>query len=158
VRDFADQCDSGALNMSALLTRIARTLELTNSLADGLSPEALKSHNGAAPSNTIGGQFWCIVGARESYGRAFDRGVWQGFACSLKDVESPAAVQAALAASMGQITDRIRIAPQALGDPREAILIDLLEHEAQHHGQLIRYFYANGLAFPPGFASRYSLK
>jgi len=32
-------------------------------------------------------------------------------------------------------------------------VIDLLEHEVQHHGQLIRYFYANRLPF----AARYAL-
>jgi hypothetical protein len=40
---------------------------------------------------------------------------------------------------------------------REALVFDLLEHEVQHHGQFVRYFYANGLAFPDRFASRYAL-
>jgi spore coat protein CotF len=40
---------------------------------------------------------------------------------------------------------------------RQAILLDLIEHEAQHHGQLIRYFYANGMTFPEAFAKRYAL-
>lgn len=38
------------------------------------------------------------------------------------------------------------------------ILITLLEHEAQHHGQLIRYFYANGISLSPEFAKRYALE
>ncbi|MGL4239244.1 hypothetical protein [Tabrizicola sp.] len=143
--------------MGVFLTRVTTAVDLTNALADGLSRDALGRRNGTAPSNTIGGQFWCIVGARESYARAFDHGEWQGFSCSLTDTGSPEAVQAALAASRDQITDRIRIASQALDDAREAVLIDLLEHEVQHHGQLIRYFYANGLPFPPDFARRYAL-
>jgi hypothetical protein len=143
--------------MSVLSTRILAALDLTNSLADGLSSEALQSHNGTARSNTIGSQFWCIVGARESYARAWDAGAWQGFSCSLRDAGSPVAVQAALVASTEQIAGRIRTPQQPLSDARDAILIDLLEHEAQHHGQLIRYFYANGLPFPPHFAHRYAL-
>jgi hypothetical protein len=154
---FADHHDAGALHMSLLLTRIATTLSLTNSLADGLSPDALQSRNGTAPSNTIGGQFWCIVGARESYARAFDLGTWQGFSCSLKDVSSPDAVLAALAVSKSQIEDRIEMVPPMIDDARMAILMDLLEHEAQHHGQLIRFFYANSLPFPADFARRYAL-
>src|SRR5262245_20235317 len=34
-------------------------------------------------SNTIGSQFWCIVGARESYSRALAHGAWAGYSCSL---------------------------------------------------------------------------
>jgi hypothetical protein len=143
--------------MSPLLTRISRTLGLTNALADGLSPDALGFRNGRAPSNTIGSQFWCIVGARESYARAFELGSWQGFSCSLKDVGSPTAVQAALAVSRSQIEDRIEMVAPVIDNDRMAILIDLLEHEAQHHGQLIRFFYANGLPFPADFSGRYAL-
>lgn len=143
--------------MRIVLSRLSQALDLTNTLADGLSAEALSSRNGTAPSNTIGGQFWCVVGARESYARAFDAGVWQGFACSLKDASAPEAVRAALAASRDMVAARIRTTEAGLDDARAAILVDLLEHEAQHHGQLIRYFYANRLPFPAAFARRYAL-
>jgi hypothetical protein len=33
----------------------------------------------------------------------------------------------------------------------------LLEHEVQHHGQLIRYVYANGLTFPGSWNERYTV-
>ncbi|MGL5010629.1 MAG: hypothetical protein ACRC6I_12165, partial [Paracoccaceae bacterium] len=71
--------------MRMLLSRVGTAMDLTNALAHDLTAEALACRNGAARSNTIGNQFWCIVGARESYGRAFDAGAWQGFSCSLKD-------------------------------------------------------------------------
>ena len=45
----------------------------------------------------------------------------------------------------------------SLDEARIGILFDLEQHEVQHHGQLIRYFYANDLAFPAGFAQRYNL-
>lgn len=142
--------------MSVLAERLAKTLDLTNALADGLSAESLGRRNGTARSNTIGAQFWCLVGARESYARAFEAGSWQGFACSLTDVKAPSAVQAALAASRDAVLAAVAAAGE-LSAPQEAILVDLLEHEAQHHGQLIRYFYANDLVFPPAFARRYAL-
>lgn len=72
--------------MDVLKSRLVDAMERTNSLAANLSSDGLKSHNGAAPSNAIGAQFWCVVGARESYARAFQAGAWQGFACSLKDI------------------------------------------------------------------------
>lgn len=143
--------------MDVLTARLTRTLDLTNALAGGLSADALRSRNGKAPSNPIGGQFWCLVGARESYARAFEAGAWRGFSCSLADTEAPAAVQAALAASRDLVLERVGAAGEALTDARQGVLLDLIEHEAQHHGQLIRYFYANGLPFPPAFASRYAL-
>ncbi|WP_246939451.1 hypothetical protein [Bacillus pinisoli] len=37
------------------------------------------------------------------------------------------------------------------------LLIDLLEHEVQHHGQLIRYAYANKLEFPKSWGIRYTV-
>jgi hypothetical protein len=36
-------------------------------------------------------------------------------------------------------------------------VLDLLEHEAQHHGQLIRYLYALKLAIPDSWKARYAL-
>jgi hypothetical protein len=142
--------------MDLLQERLAKTLALTDALAEGLTVEALKSRNGKARSNTIGGQFWCLVGARESYARAFEAGTWQGFACSLSDTEAPEKVQAALAASSVLVLEQVAAAG-LIDAPRQNLLIDLIEHEAQHHGQLIRYFYANDLAFPPAFAARYAL-
>lgn len=143
--------------MSVLATRLSKALALTDSLASGLSAEALQSRNGKARSNTIGGQFWCLVGARESYARAFEVGSWQGFACSLTEPHAPAAVTTALADSRTRIEAHLADAPPQLDEAREAILLDLLQHEAQHQGQLIRYFYANGLAFPAEFAAAYAL-
>lgn len=143
--------------MELLEQRLAQATCLTNSLAAQLTSEQLKSHNGVAPSNSIGAQFWCVVGARESYARAFEAGAWQGFSCSLSEPEVPASVQAALAASQAGLQAALAAATQPWDEARQRILFDLLEHEAQHQGQLIRYFYANAIPFPPDFAKRYAL-
>lgn len=144
--------------MDVLKTRLIDAIELTNSLAANLSSDALKSHNGVAPSNAIGAQFWCVVGARESYARAFKAGAWQGFACSLIDIETPKAVHAALVQSKETMLALLDLPDETLSEARKNILITLLEHEAQHHGQLIRYFYANRIDFSPAFAKRYALE
>ena len=138
-----------------LTDRLAHAMALTNALAAGLTAEALAQRNGSARSNTIGAQFWCVCGARESYARAYEAGAWQGFSCSLTDAGAPAAVNAALASGRAKVMASIEAA--SMDGAREAILFDLLEHEAQHQGQLIRYFYANDLLFPPEFAKRYAL-
>jgi len=132
-------------------------MSLTDGLAAALPSSALGVHNGAARSNTISGQFWCIVGARESYVRAFDAQAWQGFTCSLVEEGSLSSIRAALSATSDGFLDRLDSPEVSLDAAREEILTDLLEHEVQHHGQLIRYFYANGLTFPASFARRYAL-
>lgn len=142
--------------MGVLGDRLAKAMSLTDGLAAGLSAEALSLHNGTARSNTIGAQFWCVCGARESYARAFEAGAWRGFSCSLKDAGAPEAVNAALSAARAQVAAAVDAGP--MDEVREAILFDLIEHEAQHQGQLIRYFYANDLAFPAAFATRFALK
>jgi hypothetical protein len=143
-----------------LRERLSKVLELTDALGDDVSAERLKLRNGNGRSNTIGQQFWCLVGARESYARAFEHGGWKGFSCSLtaQGAHEPEAVRRALAASRDLVQSKLDSLPDAGGDKaRIHVLFDLEQHEVQHHGQLIRYFYANGLPFPPGFAARYNL-
>ena len=43
-------------------------------------------------------------------------------------------------------------------DAREHLLLDLLEHETQHQGQLIRYVYALDRPFPESWATRWALE
>jgi len=38
------------------------------------------------------------------------------------------------------------------------LLVDLVEHEAAHHGQLIRYLYGLKLPVPEGWKERYTLR
>jgi hypothetical protein len=42
-------------------------------------------------------------------------------------------------------------------DVRGRLVLDLLEHEAAHHGQLIRYLYGLKLPIPAGWKRRYAL-
>jgi uncharacterized damage-inducible protein DinB len=145
---------------TVLRARLGNALALTNDLAAELSAESLKRRNGQSRSNSIGAQFWCLIGARESYARAFRDGAWSGFACSLDrhDIANPKAVQEALLSSQRLVQQSLDMTDQSeVDDARTNILLDLVEHEVQHHGQLIRYFYANDIPFPPSFASRYHL-
>ena len=143
-----------------LQDRLSKAMALTDALASEVTAESLALHNATGRSNTIGEQFWCLVGARESYARAFEHGVWGGFSCSLNadGVHDPEAVRSALESTNTLVQAKIRSIPEANVDERRiSILFDLEQHEVQHHGQLIRYFYANGLPFPADFAKRYSL-
>jgi uncharacterized damage-inducible protein DinB len=109
-------------------------------------------------SNTIGAQIWCVVGARESYTRAIRQDGWAGFDCSLS------APDTTIKERVLEALDRSEEALiEVLGDlewtdAREHLLLDLLEHESQHQGQLIRYVYALGRPFPESWATRWALE
>ena len=145
-------------DLAALLRRrhaVANGLYLD--LLDTLTPELLRARLPGVRSSPVSNHFWCVVGARESYVRAGRAGSWQGFTCSLDDDEDPVAVRAALERTAADVTawlGEIGLDDDAAWD----VAVRLLEHETQHHGQLIRYFYAIPLRVPSSWAERYVLE
>ena len=110
------------------------------------------------PSNPIGMQLWCVVGARETWARAMTTGTWGPFACSIasfEDTQNPGLVAGALAASAAAFHEA------ALASPDDEIRTDfklaLLEHESQHLGQILRYLLGLGIEPPPGWKQRFAL-
>lgn len=110
------------------------------------------------PSNSIGQQLWCVVGARESYARAIQAGEWAGFSCSLTaaGLQDKRAVQRSLSSSADAVLGVLQNL-ESYNDSRNRYVADLLEHEAAHHGQLIRYLYALRLPIPNGWKKKYAL-
>lgn len=142
---------------SVLLERLQRLMAGHSEMAEHLEPLMLEQ-NLDAPSNTVGEQFWCVVGARESYGAAIRAGEWVGFSCSLAPSatsEKPAVIEA-LSRSAAEVAEVV--SDSDLSGPRHHLLMDLLEHEAQHQGQLIRYVYALGGNFPQSWKDRWALR
>lgn len=135
-----------------------RSVDLYAELASELPEAALTMKLPGIPSNSIGEQLWCVVGARESFSRAIEAGSWCGFACSLTSAgtKERAAVQLALASSAERMLSVVS-SMDSYGDDRNRLVIDLLGHEAAHHGQLIRYLYGNRLSIPAGWKAKYSL-
>lgn len=133
--------------------RILKTLALTNDFYEYVSEEHLHLKIQNVPSNSIGDQVWCIIGARESYIRALIKAKWDGFSCSLSDTKDKKLI-------VNRLQETYQELEHVLEEktPRDInLLIDLLEHEVQHHGQLIRYSYANGLGFPKSWNERYTV-
>jgi len=137
-----------------LKTRLERSFALTADLVDHLDGTALGVDLPDLPSNRVSGQLWCVVGARESYSAAIEAGEWQGFSCSLKARDDKVAVLAALRSSAERLSG---IDFESLADRQVELGFDLLEHEIQHHGQLIRYVYGNRLSFPGSWNRRYTV-
>ncbi|MFW9778718.1 MAG: hypothetical protein ACFFE8_07665 [Candidatus Heimdallarchaeota archaeon] len=138
-----------------LQNRLLNSLKLTSDLFESIGNSELTLKIKDSPSNTIGEQAWCIIGARESYLTAVENERWVGFSCSLRNTYDIEEIRSKLNSSyenVGRIIQRT-----TLSILQNEFLFQLLEHEVQHHGQLIRYFYTNRLKFPRTWNKRYTV-
>ncbi|PYZ94770.1 hypothetical protein CR194_04370 [Salipaludibacillus keqinensis] len=140
--------------MDVLKERLIKTLNLTKDFFNHISEEDLKLKISDVPSNTIGEQAYCIVGARESYLEALKIGEWAGFKCSLLESHNKPLIVSKLEETQSDIE---RFLQESSSEINMNLVMDLLEHEVQHHGQLIRYAYANKFAFPKSWNVRYTV-
>lgn len=129
--------------------RFLESFGLYDDLARELPEASLAMKLPGIASNTIGAQLWCVVGARESFAGAIRSGAWPGFTCSLTAAETREldAVTAALSRSAEQVLAAVDDV-DANDDDRFRFVLRLLEHEAAHQGQLIRYLYGLRLSIP----------
>lgn len=137
--------------------RLLASFELYDDLVREVPQEALAAKLPGIASNTLGAQLWCVVGARESFAGAIRSGAWPGFSCSLTadETRDSRAVAAGLSRSAEQVLAAVDAGAEE--DERLRFTLRLLEHEAAHHGQLIRYLYGLELPIPPSWKERYAL-
>lgn len=62
--------------MKIIISHLSRAFNLTFDLVDAINADDLQLKLKDLPSNTIGEQIWCIVGARESYLKAIINQSW----------------------------------------------------------------------------------
>jgi hypothetical protein len=137
-----------------LKNRLHRAFALSHDLVSHLPESTLELKLPELPSNTVREQLWCLVGARESYLKAIREGGWKGFACSLPAKADKETVLAKLGASRQELET---LNFTGLNAQQAETAFSLLEHELQHHGQLIRYVYGNKLSFPVSWNKRYTV-
>ena len=143
---------------SILFDRLQKSFDLYNELIAFLNESSLSSKLADLPSNTIGEQLWCVVGARESYTRGIQKGQWDGFRCSLTKETILQKIEVSKAMSnSAQQAQQVFGQIQNLSPAQEKLAFDFLEHEVQHQGQLIRYLYGLRLGIPAGLKARYHL-
>jgi hypothetical protein len=147
-----------AMKSNVLYERLFKNFELYSELISHLKEASLSSKLAELPSNSIGQQLWCVVGARESYIRGIEKGQWDGFRCSLTkdDIGKKQSVAEALARS-AETAKQMLNQFENLSLAQERLAFELLEHEIQHQGQLIRYLYGLKLGIPAGLKERYHL-
>jgi len=137
-----------------LKAKLDRSFKLTYDLVSHLDEQSLSLDLPNLPSNRIAGQLWCIVGARESYTKAIETGSWKGFSCSLTTPRVKESVLTALDKAHKRMNE---IEFTSLSETQIELAFALLEHEIQHHGQLIRFVYGNKLTFPESWNTRYTV-
>ena len=141
--------------MHLLKSRLKNAFSLTLDLLESLDEKSLSLKISNVPSNSIGGQFWCILGARQSYLKAIKhKGEWQGFSCDLTNTLDKNEVKSLLIETNNQL-EKTEI--DQLNSKVIEKAFELLEHEIQHHGQLMRFVYANKLKFPESWNKRYTV-
>lgn len=145
--------------MNALLQRrLERANTLYLDFLDTIPPEHLRSHLRDLPSDTIGHQLWCVLGARESFPKAARAGEWQGFTSPVsRDGTTDAATLRAAFVQTAVDVDKWVTGIDAADEDSLRYVLALLEHETQHQGQLIRYLYGLGIARPHTWQQQYAL-
>ncbi len=141
--------------MDILIQRMHKALSLTYDFYHHIREEHLELKISELPSNTIGEQAYCLIGARESYLNALVKGQWIGFSCSLTSTTDKSIILSKLLATQANIENYLQ--ENSLSEMSYPFLFDLLEHEVQHHGQLIRFAYANKIGFPKSWNDRYTV-
>lgn len=114
-------------------------------------------------SRPIRHQFWCMLGAQESYLKVLQLGEWQGFACSLDQLDkvSPAIIKNHMKEAdqilLEIITQRDLQAPLKNGKRGHEVVQRIIEHEIIHHGQLINLMFCHHLPIPLSWADEWAL-
>ncbi len=144
--------------LKELKNRLNRSQKMYYTLIQELDEKYLSKKLTDLPSNTIGQQIWCVIGARTSYLKAAKAGKWNGFECPLdwEKTSSKLDVVSNLENTYSEI-ERFLNDASSLKESEVSLLLDLLEHEVQHHGQLIRYIYGLKLKMPSTWKERYNL-
>jgi len=144
--------------LEVLKSNLRRSVLLYEALIARIPESALSERLPGIRSNTIGQQLWCVVGARESYSRAIAAGEWKGFSCSVTREQCSAKGDLAKSLDLsGARLLEVVSTEKSFTDSQHQLILDALEHEAAHQGQLIRYLYALNLPIPEIWKTRFAL-
>lgn len=147
-----------------LLSQWQELRQLTYDLLDGLGPHDFDRKLPFATSQTLGYQFWCMLGAQESYFKKLQHGEWQGFASSLDQFD---VMTAPIISQQMQLADRALANLLATlptdhrlqnGQLTHEVVFQMIKHESHHHGQLINFIFCHRLPIPPSWQEEWALR
>ena len=138
--------------------------QLTYDYLAMLTPEHLSLRLPFPESQPLGYQFWCMVGAHESYLNQLRQGEWVEFACSLDglDAVTPAVIQQQMEQADAAMVDVLAAldlgAKLKIGQFAYEVVMQMVKHEMHHHGQLINLMYCHHLPIPASWQQAWALK
>jgi hypothetical protein len=136
---------------------------LTYDYLDMLETEHLGRTLPFPTSKTLGYQFWCMLGAQESYTRKLQHGSWQGFSSSLDQFEAvtPAIIKQQMMRADEALANLLAMVdleqPLANGQAGYDVVFQIIKHESHHHGQLINFMFFLRLPIPPSWHNEWAL-
>ena len=138
--------------------------QLTYDYLDVLDTAHLSLRLPFPESQTLGTQFWCMVGAHESYLKKVRVGEWQGFASSLSDFDeiTPDLIKAQMQTSDAEMQDLLSKQdfhqPLQNGQSAYEVVMQMIKHEMHHHGQLINFMFCHHLEIPASWEREWALR
>lgn len=151
-------------NLAGILLEQWRDIrEMTYDYLAVLQPSDLALRLPFPESQALVDQFWCMLGAQESYLRELRSGTWQGFSCSLDGGEDYSreaierqmrAADQEMAALLGEIDLHASLASGKRG---YQVGQRLVEHEMHHQGQLINFLFYGHLPIPGSWHAKWAL-
>ena len=119
---------------------------------------------GFPASQSIFYQYWCMLGAQQSWQALFETGEWAGFACTLTgsaEHKQPAVVAGMLREADVSLLPILESADLTEPFENDTTRLDhylsLVEHESHHQGQLINFIYAHDIDIPQSWFDKWGL-
>jgi len=137
--------------------------QLTYDYLDILKPTELTLKLPFPESQSLRYQFFCMVGAHESYLKELEYGAWQGFSSSISDIQEltptiiKAHMQQASEAMATLFLSTDLTAKLQNGKYGYEVVQTMIEHEMHHHGQLINFLYCHHLPIPESWHQKWDL-
>ncbi len=131
---------------NAVINKIQNRFASFNDLIDAINDDLLGQSIAVPKHKTLNEHLWCVIVARESYTAALQAGAWAGFNCSVTQFDTEH-LKSALNNSAEIFTNTVNNISE-WSDSHNDLLLDLLEHEVMHEGQIIRHMYAMNLSLP----------
>ena len=146
-----------------LMTQWREIRTLTYDYLDMLDVSHLSLRLPFPESQSLGYQFWCMVGAHESYLKKLEHGKWQGFSSSLDQYQAvtPAVIKQQMRnadEAMATLLKDVHLEERlANGQHGYEIVLQMIKHEMHHHGQLINFMFCFHLPIPASWHEEWAL-
>ena len=124
---------------ATIVANLRKRFDFYADLVQEIDEQTIHAELDVPRQRSLGLHLWCIVGSRESFARAIERGEMGDWACSVKKLERDEFV-AKLASSAQALLAAID-GTQEWTPARERLLAQIAEHEVMHEGQIIRLMF-----------------